>query len=216
MQFLSIRKLLRMGLTLAIISYACTPALAQKSARTAGKKSAFDATACYACHAPIKAFHADGKHRSVGCNSCHDGLDTHLGDAKARPATRVDPAACGTCHQKQFETLYKMNWNKNARSEKSQANGPSPDPAWEKMMIPHGFTKEHNSPRSHAFMLLDQFVVDRAFGGRFAPKDGWQYLTLPGGAFKVNDMVKDQYPENAEQKPFKPGTAAAANPVCLS
>jgi formate-dependent nitrite reductase cytochrome c552 subunit len=29
-------------------------------------------------------------------------------------------------------------------------------------------------------------------------------------------MVVDQYPDNSEQKPFKPGTAAAANPVCLS
>jgi formate-dependent nitrite reductase cytochrome c552 subunit len=83
-------------------------------------------------------------------------------------------------------------------------------------MIPHGFTKEHNVPRSHAFMVLDQWLVDRAFGGRFVPKDGWQYLTQPAGSFKVNDMVKDQYPDNADQKPFKPGTAAAANPVCLS
>ncbi len=211
-----INKLMRMGWILAIIALASSPALAEKAGKPAAKKAAFDATACYQCHAPIKAFHADGKHKSVGCNSCHDGLDKHLGDAKIRPATKVDPAACGACHAKQFETMYKMNWNKTARSEKSQATGPSPNPAWEKLMIPHGFTKEHNVPRSHAFMVLDQWLVDRAFGGRFVPKDGWQYLTQPAGSFKVNDMVKDQYPDNADQKPFKPGTAAAANPVCLS
>ena len=34
-----------------------------------GKAPAFNASACYGCHAPIKAFHADGKHRSIGCNS---------------------------------------------------------------------------------------------------------------------------------------------------
>ncbi len=206
---------LRLGLALVVIAFASSPTMAQKAAKAA-KKAAFDTAPCYGCHAPIKAFHADGKHKGVGCNSCHDGIDKHLGDPKARPTTKVDPAACGSCHEKQFETLYKMNWNKSARAEKSQATGPSPNPAWEKLMIPHGFTKEHNVPRSHAFMLLDQFVVDRAFGSRFLPKDGWQYLTRPGGNFRVNDAIVDQYPDNADHKPFKPGTAAAANPVCLS
>ena len=147
MKFLRFRELLRMGLALAFVAYAASPALAQKSGKAAAKKAAFDASACYECHAPIKAFHAGGKHKSVGCNSCHDGIDKHLTDAKARPVTKVDPAVCGACHQKQFETLYKMNWNKNARSEKAQATGPSPDPAWDKLMTPHGVTKEHNQPR---------------------------------------------------------------------
>jgi len=208
---------MRMLLAVAVLVIAAAPAPAQKAGgKAAPKKSAFDAAACYGCHAPIKAFHAEGKHQGVGCNSCHDGTDKHLGDAKSRPATLVDPAVCGSCHQKQFETMYNMNWNKIARSEKSQATGPSPNPAWDKMMMPHGFTREHNVPRSHAFMVLDQFVVDRAFGGRFAPKDGWQYLTRSGGNFKLWDVIGDQYPGNSEQKPFKPGTAAAANPVCLS
>ena len=52
-------------------------------------------------------------------------------------------------------------------------------------MMPHGFTREHNEPRSHAFALYDQIVVDRAFGGRFRAKDGWEFLTQPGGNFKV-------------------------------
>ena len=208
--------LFRMVLALAICAFAASPVLAQKSGKAAAKKPAFDASACYGCHAPIKAFHAEGKHKSVGCNSCHDGIDKHLADAKARPATKVDPAACGSCHEKQFETMYTMNWSKTARSEKSQATGPSPNPAWDKLMMPHGFTREHNVPRSHAFMVLDQFLVDRAFGGRFAPKNGWQYLTRPGGNFKVWDAITNQYPGNSDHKPFKPGTAAAANPVCLS
>ena len=207
---------LRIASMLALAAFLAAPSLAQQAKKSSGKQPAFDASACYGCHAPIKAFHADGKHKGVGCNSCHDGIDKHLGETKERPTTKVDPAACGACHEKQFETMYNMNWNKLARSEKSQATGPSPNPAWEKLMAPHGFTKEHNAPRSHAFMLLDQFVVDRAFGGRFVPKDGWRYLTQPGGGFKVGDMVVDQYPDNSEQKPFKPGTAAAANPVCLN
>ena len=208
--------LLRMVLTLAVFAFMAPPTLAQQPGKAVAKKPAFDASACYGCHAPIKAFHAEGTHKSVGCNNCHDGIDKHLADAKARPVTKTDPAACGACHQKQYETLYTMNWNKNARSEKSQAGGPSPNPAWDKLMMGHGFTREHNLPRSHAYMLLDQYLVDRAFGGRFVPKEGWRYLARNGGNFNVMDMVIDQYPDNSEHKPFKPGTAAAVNPVCLN
>ena len=216
MRNLQLGAILRLALTLAILAFAATPAQAQKPAGKAGKPAGSDASACYGCHEPIKAFHVDGMHKGVGCNSCHDGIEKHLQDASARPVTKVDPATCGTCHKNQFETMYRMQWNKIARSEKSQATGPAPNPAWDKLMMPHGFTREHNVPRSHAFMVLDQFVVDRAFGGRFVPKDGWQYLTRPGGNFKLWDAVKDQYPDNSDHKPFKPGTAAAANPVCLS
>ena len=202
-------------LAVVMLGLLASPVLAQQAAKAPSKKASFDATPCYGCHAPIKAFTPTASTR-LSCNSCHDGLDKHLGDANARRATKVEPAACGACHEKQFETMYTMNWNKLARNEKSNATGPSPNPAWEKLMTPHGFTKEHNVPRSHAFMLLDQFVVDRAFGGRFVPKDGWQYLTRPGGSFKVRDALTDLYPDNADHKPFKPGTAAAANPVCLN
>ncbi|MDP2242093.1 MAG: ammonia-forming cytochrome c nitrite reductase subunit c552 [Burkholderiales bacterium] len=206
----------RIASSLAVLAFLATPALAQQPKKAPAKKASVDASACYACHAPIKDFHTAGKHAGVGCNNCHTELDKHLADSKARPTTKVDPAACGTCHENQFKTMYKMNWDKPARFEKSQAIGPSPNPAWDKLMAPHGFTKEHNVPRSHAFMVLDQFVVDRAFGGRFEPKDGWQYLTRAGGNFKVGDAITDLYPGNSDHKPFKPGTAAAANPVCLN
>ncbi|MEK7437902.1 MAG: multiheme c-type cytochrome, partial [Pseudomonadota bacterium] len=212
----SLINLVRVAAIMVMMAVSAPMSLAKDANTKPTKATRFDASTCYGCHAPIKAFHADGKHKSVGCNSCHDGIEKHLADAKTRPATKVDPAACGSCHKNQFETMYKMNWAKNARSEKSQAGGPSPNPAWDKLMAPHGFTKEHNLPRSHAYMVLDQFVVDRAFGGRFVPKDGWQYLTRPGGNFKVGDAIKDLYPDNADHKPFKPGTAAAANPVCLN
>jgi nitrite reductase (cytochrome c-552) len=196
------------------ISMAAAPASAQAPAKKpAGVK--FDATACLGCHSPIKAFHDEGKHKGVACSSCHNGLDRHLNDAKARPVTVTDPAACGACHKPQFESMYQMNWEKTARKEKVLATGPSPDPAFDKLMMPHGFTREHNEPRSHAFALYDQVVVDRAFGGRFQNKEGWRFLTQPGGNFKVWDLLEDQYP-GEPHKAFKPGTAAAANPVCMS
>jgi nitrite reductase (cytochrome c-552) len=205
------------GVALVLALVAAAPAgLAKEATAKPGKAPAVDTAVCYGCHAPIKEFHADGKHKKVGCNSCHDGIEKHLADSKSRPVTRTEPAACGACHKNQFESLYTMNWNKPARSEKSILSGPSPNPAWDKLMMGHGFTREHNLPRSHAYMLLDQYLVDRAFGGRFVAKDGWQYLAKNGGSFNVNDMITDLYPGNSEHKPFKPGTAAAVNPVCLN
>jgi len=206
----------------AFVSMASAPAAAQapappKKAPVAAKPVAakFDAAPCLACHQPIKAFHDEGKHKGVACSSCHQGLDNHLANASTRPRTVTDPAACGTCHQLQFQSMYTMNWEKTARKEKSLATGPSPNPAFDKLMMPHGFTREHNEPRSHAFALYDQVVIDRAFGGRFQNKEGWQFLTQPGGNFKIWTYLEDQYP-GEDHKSFKPGTAAAANPVCMS
>jgi len=181
----------------------------------AAKAAAFDATACLGCHTPIKALYADGKHKGVGCNTCHDGTAAHLADPSKRPSTKTDLANCGACHQNQYQSYAQMDWRRTARFEKKQMTGPAPDPAYDLLMTPHGFTKEHNLPRGHTFALLDQYVVDRAFGGRFAPQESWRYLT-GSGDFKVWDRAVDLYPDNTDQKVFKPGTAAAANPVCLS
>ena len=101
--------LLRVASMLALFMFLASTALAADAKKKPDKQPAFDPSACYGCHAPIKAFHTEGKHTKVGCNNCHEGLDKHLSDAKARPGTKVDPAACGACHQKQFETLYTMN-----------------------------------------------------------------------------------------------------------
>jgi formate-dependent nitrite reductase cytochrome c552 subunit len=188
---------------------------AAPAAKPAAKPAAFDASACYACHAPMQEFHNAGKHKGVACSACHDGIDAHVANVKSRPVTKTDPAACGACHQNQFSTMYTMNYEKPARKSKSLATGPSPNPAFDKLMSPHGFTREHNEPRSHAFALYDQFVVDRAFGGRFESKEGWRGLAKAGGNFKVWDVLEDKYP-GEDHKVFKPGTAAAANPVCMS
>ena len=179
------------------------------------KAAADEAKACLKCHEPIQAFHTAGKHSTLACSSCHDKLPEHMANEKTRPVTKTDPAVCGGCHKPQFDTMYTMNWEKTARKEKSLATGPSPTPAFDKLMMPHGFTKEHAEPRSHAFALYDQVVVDRAFGGRFKNKMGWEFLGKAGGNFNIWDYLEDQYP-GQDHKAFKPGTAAAANPVCMS
>jgi len=199
----------------AALGQAPAKASAAPAQSAAAKASTFDASPCLGCHAPIKAFHDDGKHKGVACTACHDGTDTHLKSTATRPVTKTDPAVCGACHKNQYETMYTMNWDKQARSEKSLATGPSPNPAFDKLMMPHGFTREHNLPRSHAFALYDQLVVDRSFGGRFENKKGWQGLAQAGGNVKLWDTIEDKFP-GEPHKVFMPGTAAAANPVCLS
>jgi formate-dependent nitrite reductase cytochrome c552 subunit len=212
------RAIVNFALLLAAACFFAAPALAQapaaKSAAPA-KSAAFNAGACLGCHAPVKTLYDSGKHKAVGCNSCHDGTAAHLADVSKRPTTKLDLANCGGCHQNQYKSYAQMDFHRTGRFEKKQLTGPAPDPAYDLLMTPHGFTREHNLPRGHTFALLDQFVVDRAFGGRFGTKEGWRYLASTGD-FKVWDVAIDQYPDNTDQKVFKPGTAAAANPVCLS
>ena len=175
------------------------------------KAKAYDATECYECHEEVKGFHKTNSHKNVGCDACHGGLDTHKPKGKGRPSTNMDPANCGTCHENQYRTMYNMNLEKTANREKTVATGTAMD----KILTPHGFTREHAEPRSHAFALYDQVVVDRAFGGRFQNKEGKAGLTRMGGNFKIWDVLVDEFP-GEPHKAFKPGTAAAANPVCMS
>lgn len=177
---------------------------------------AADLSLCQGCHADLAKNHAGAAHKDVACTSCHQGLDQHLQNMKQRPTVSMDPAACGTCHQEQYKSLFQVS-DRTPRQSKKSLNGPAPDPFFDRAMGNHGFTKEHDLPRAHTFMAIDQFVVDRAFGGRFEPKEGWLYTTLEGGkSYKVWDVLKDTQPDNNTHKPFKPGTAAAANAVCWS
>ena len=169
---------------------------------------------CYECHAPVKQLHTMGKHGKVNCINCHSGLAQHLAapGPETRPVTSTSWETCGKCHKEQYESFMKEAMHRPARDEKSQLTNRSPNPFWDKLMAGHGFTKEHNLTRSHVNMLTDQLVVDRSFGGRFQPKNGWNYIFEKG---KTWDILVDTHPETKEHKPFMPQTAAAANPVCL-
>ena len=81
-------------------------------------------------------------------------------------------------------------------------------------MMGHGFTKEHALTRSHPWGLIDHLLVDRAYGGRFQPKKGWEYTSAKPDS-KTWDILYDKYPDVKEHKSFLPQTAAAANPTCF-
>ena len=180
------------------------------------KIKAVDVANCYSCHKDIKEFHVASKHSTVNCAHCHTDSAEHLAkDGKAPIGTRTDHAACGVCHSEQFNSFATLNYDAPAKIEKGTYKGRSP--MFDKLMAPHGFTKEHAEPRSHVFMLVDHLIVDRAYGGRFQLKD-WTFISDAKSAVaNLWDVVlKDREPGSNEQKAFMPQTATAANPVCMN
>ncbi len=193
-------------------------AVALAIAPNASAAEKVNTTMCVACHSNVGDFHKSGAHKSVSCTSCHTGLAKHLKapGKDTRPVTSMDPQTCGSCHPAQFKSMYKVNDQRTPRASKKAAEGVAPDPFFDRALGGHGFTKEHAELRSHTFAVLDQFLCDRAFGGRFVPKDGWLYLSMGSGAIDAWKVMNDLYPKDNLQKPRRPGTAAAANPVCIS
>ena len=161
---------------------------------------------CFGCHAEVEKLHKDSKHAKLDCSLCHTGTGKHLEDPANKPVTSLELATCGNCHKDQYDSFYRVNWDAQARKEKGVPTGRSP--YQDKLLAPHGFTKEHGEPRSHPFMVVDQFVVDRFARGRYQFKDMFGY-TRPGKAW---DVLVDNGPDNL----YPPDVSAAAgNPVCL-
>ena len=174
-------------------------------------KTANDGRAkCYECHEEVKALKEGSKHASLSCKTCHANMDAHMDDPeKNKPVTIIDQALCAKCHKDQFESFYKTDYEVSARKEKGSPTGRSP--MQDKLLAPYGFTYEHNETRGHAFMVIDQFAVDRFQGGRFQFKDGWQGVTKSG---KTWDVLTDKAVGNKEWKPLSQ-SAMAGNPTCI-
>ncbi|MFA5027402.1 MAG: ammonia-forming cytochrome c nitrite reductase subunit c552 [Candidatus Methylomirabilota bacterium] len=173
-----------------------------------------DVGSCFGCHPEIQEFHARGKHAKVNCAHCHAQTAKHAEDPEQKPVTRMEHAVCGGCHQAQYESLVSVNLQSKAKVEK--ATFKSRSPLFDKLIAPHGFSKEHGEPRSHVFMVVDQFVVDRAFGGRFQWKDWTRVQDARGAERDTWELLIDKEPGSSDQKIFLPQTATAANPVCYS
>ncbi|MDT8442123.1 MAG: ammonia-forming cytochrome c nitrite reductase subunit c552 [Desulfuromonadales bacterium] len=162
-----------------------------------------DPAKCFKCHKEVKELHKDSKHADLGCATCHSGMDAHMKSPKSnKPVTSLELSTCGECHPDQYASFYKVNFEAEPRKEKGTPTGRSPQQ--DKLLAPHGFTKEHNEPRSHPFMVVDQFVVDRFAGGRYQFKDMFGY-TRPGKTWDVLEDTGTTLPQ----------TAKAGNPVCL-
>jgi nitrite reductase (cytochrome c-552) len=170
-----------------------------KAAKTENKES------CYDCHAEIKGLHQGSRHAGLACGTCHKKLEEHLSNADTKPVTTIDQALCGSCHKDEYAEALKVNYESPAHREKGIPGGRSP--VMDKLLAPYGFTIEHNEPRSHPFMVIDQFVVDRFAGGRFQLKQRWLGADKAG---KTWDVLEDKGPDFT-----LPDTAKAGNPTCI-
>jgi nitrite reductase (cytochrome c-552) len=160
-------------------------------------------SACFGCHEEIKLLKTGNKHASLACSKCHGKLAEHLKNPEKTPETNLELALCGSCHPSQYESLMSINLKSKAKVEKASTTSRSP--ASDKLLSPHGFTKEHDEPRSHVFMVMDHLLIDRGYGGRFQLKS-WKDITRAGKAWDlVIDTEKDL-----------PQTVKAANSVCLT
>jgi nitrite reductase (cytochrome c-552) len=172
-------------------------------AKEDGKKGGGVGAACYVCHEEVKALKEGSKHAKLACETCHDKLKDHLANSDSKPVTKIDQTVCGSCHKDQFESFYKVNYEQPWKKEKGIPTGRSP--MQDKLLAPHGFTKEHNEPRAHAFMVIDQFQVDRFAGGRFQFKKGQWGMDATGKTWDVLTDTGKELPE----------TAKAGNPTCI-
>ena len=159
---------------------------------------------CFGCHAEVEKLHNVSKHAKLGCETCHTGTNNHLVDPNNKPVTSLELSTCGSCHKDQYNSYYRVNYDALARNERGIPIGRSP--YQDKLLAPHGVTKEHNEPRSHPFMVVDQIVVDRFAAGRYQFKDMFGY-TRPGKAWDVLVDTGKTFPKEV--------SAASGNPVCL-
>ncbi|MFZ5905972.1 MAG: ammonia-forming cytochrome c nitrite reductase subunit c552 [Nitrospirota bacterium] len=198
-------------LVLGLLSFGYFSVYAEKA--TSPEKSV-DTGICYGCHGIIRNLHTSGRHTDIHCSSCHAGIERHLNAPLPanRPITDTSWETCGQCHKYQYDSFMKGSYHRPARDEKSLLTNRSPNPFWDRIMMGHSFTIEHALTRPHTWMLIDHLVVDRAYGGRFQGRNGWQYIFERGRAW---DVLVDRYPDSSEHKPFIPQSDAAANPVCL-
>ena len=160
---------------------------------------------CYACHEEVKALKEGSKHAKLACDVCHSRLKEHLAGSESKPGTIIDQALCGKCHKNEYNSFFTVNYESQARKEKGVPTGRSP--MMDKLLAPYGFTYEHNEPRGHAFMVIDQFAVDRFDNGRFQYKNRWMGVDAVG---KTWDVLEDKGPNFKLAETVKGG-----NPTCI-
>ncbi len=160
---------------------------------------------CTGCHAQNVEMIDSSNHAVHDCAQCHIPGEHPQNPLLNESVVNQSNELCGGCHPDQYRSFHTINLESEAREEKATPVGVSP--MFDKLMQPYGFTKEHNEPRSHAFMVLDHITVDRAYGGRFQ-LENWQDILASGNIWDILTDLGQQY--------TLPESAKAANPVCLT
>ena len=100
------------------------------------KKGQTDKAKCFECHTTVSELHTRGVHKDVDCSFCHDIKPEHMDNPlpENRPVVHLEWEACGQCHDTQMHSFLEVGKHRPARFEKSNLNGRSPNPTWEKLL----------------------------------------------------------------------------------
>ncbi len=120
---------------------------------------------CQECHVAMAAKVAGGRHAGLGegCLTCHtNGLDHQADPANVRARMDFSISLCGTCHANHAETyLYDDGLKAGHFGGSIKTSKYLEFPHYQHLMGGHGFTKEYNEDRAHAFMLRDHIEIQR-------------------------------------------------------
>lgn len=122
-------------------------------------------TDCAFCHANIVQKFNAGTHKSVQneCLACHENARDHLADPSVTPAkVNFNLSSCASCHNDQYETYLADDASKPGHFGGSIATSKYDQFVhYRYLMGGHGFTREYNEERAHAYMLKDHIETDR-------------------------------------------------------
>ncbi|HWR72223.1 MAG TPA: ammonia-forming cytochrome c nitrite reductase subunit c552 [Nitrospirota bacterium] len=117
---------------------------------------------CAPCHQQRVIDLAASSHKTLICESCHEGAANHGGNMSAKTTVHFDLEVCGGCHPDQYGTYiygdgYKTKYGGSPElySKLNDFNH------YNDIIDGYGFTKEYNEERSHNVMLQDHFDVTR-------------------------------------------------------
>lgn len=120
---------------------------------------------CAACHSGLAQRYAAGTHKSIAdqCLVCHENGRDHMESPIDVPAAlHFTLSACAECHASQYDSYLT-----NDATKAGHFGGSSPTskyeefPHYQYLMGGHGFTREYNEERSHAYMLKDHIDTQR-------------------------------------------------------
>ena len=127
------------------------------------EKSGTDKETCFSCHTGVSELHTRGVHKDLDCTNCHFDITkehTENPTPENRPKVNMNWEACGQCHDNQMHSFLQVGQHRPARFEKSNFNGRSPNPAWDKLMAPYGFTKAaiNSMVQGLAYLFISQGI----------------------------------------------------------
>jgi formate-dependent nitrite reductase cytochrome c552 subunit len=105
---------------------------------------------------------AASSHKTLPCETCHEGAANHGGNMTAKTTVHFDLEVCGTCHPNQYGTyIYGDSYKTKYGGSPFGYSKLNDFIHYNDIIDGYGFTKEYNEERSHNVMLQDHYDVTR-------------------------------------------------------